>query len=79
MAVLQLSEMIPVLTPLGRGHAIIYEAREHEAYWTVVLEDGALVAFTQDRIRVARSYTHRRGLSDAEMKKILAKKAYNTD
>lgn len=79
MSVIQLSEMIPVDTPLGRGLAILYEPREHEAYWTVVLRDGAIVAFTQDRIRVARSYTHRRGISDAEMRKILAKKVYNTD
>ena len=67
---LQLDELIPVETPLGFGYAIIFETGEHDNYWTVALENGALVTFTQDRIRVSRDYTHGRGISDEEMKKI---------
>ena len=69
--VIQLTEMIPMDTPLGRGYAILYESGDHEVYWTVVLANGALVSFTQDRIRVQRSYTHRRGISDVEMAEII--------
>lgn len=68
---LQLSEMISVETPLGHGYAIIFETGEHDNFWTVALDNGALVTFTQDRIRVSRDYTHRRGISDDEMKKIV--------
>lgn len=64
-------ELIPVETPLGFGYALIFETGEHDNYWTVALENGALVTFTQDRIRVSRDYTHRRGISDEEMQKIV--------
>lgn len=68
---LQLDEMIPVTTPLGDGYAIIFETGNNDNYWTVALENGALVTFTQDRIRVARDYTHRRGITDDQMKEIV--------
>ena len=68
---LQLREMISVETPLGHGYAIIFETGEHDNFWTVALDNGALVTFTQDRIRVSRDYTHRRGISDSEMQKIV--------
>jgi len=68
---LQLNEMISVETPLGHGFAIIFESGEHDNHWTVVLDNGALVTFTQDRIRVSRDYTHRRGISDTEMQEII--------
>lgn len=72
MAAIQLNEMIPVQTPLGFGYAIIFETCEHDNYWTVGLENGALVTFTQDKVRLSRSYTHGRGISDAEMKEIVS-------
>ena len=68
---LQLSELIPVKTLLGDGHAIIFEAGEHDNYWTVALNNGAIVTFKQDKIRMCRSYTHDRGISDIEMKEII--------
>lgn len=70
---MQLSELIPVDTPLGFGYAIIFESGDHDNYWTVALENGALVTFTQDRIKVSRDYTHRRGISDAEMQDIISR------
>ena len=71
---LQLEELVPVETPLGSGYAMLVESGEHDSYWTVILENGALVTFTQDKIRVSRSYTHSRGIDDAEMKKIIKSK-----
>lgn len=68
----EFEELIPVETPLGSGYAMLYEGGEHDNYWTVILENGALVTFTQDKIRVSRSYTHGRGISDKEMKKIIS-------
>lgn len=69
---LQLREMISVETPLGHGYAIIFETGEHDNYWTVALDNGALVTFTQDRIKVSRDYTHGRGISDDQMKEIVS-------
>ena len=71
--ILQLTELIPVETPLGSGYAIIIESSAHDYYWTVALENQALVTFTQDKIRIARSYTQHRGIEDAEMRKIIQK------
>mgnify|MGYP000567710219 FL=1 len=68
---LQLEELISVETPLGHGYAIIFESGEHDNYWTVALDNGALVTFTQDRVKISRDYTHGRGISDAEMKEIV--------
>jgi hypothetical protein len=72
MAVLQLQELIQVKTPLGDGYAIILETGEQDNYWTVALQNGAIVTFTQDRIRISNCYTLRRGISDEEMKKIIS-------
>jgi hypothetical protein len=68
---LELRELLPVETPLGFGYAIIFESGEHDNHFTVILDTGALVTFTQDRIRVSRDYTHRRGVSDEEMRNII--------
>ena len=35
--------------------------------------NGALVTFTQGRIRMSRDYTHRRGISDQDMQTIVSK------
>lgn len=69
--ILQLSEMIPVTTPLGKGYAIFFESNEHDNWWTVALDNGAIVTFAQNKIRMQRCYTHGRGISDKEMKKII--------
>jgi hypothetical protein len=70
-AAIQLTELISVETKLGHGYAIIFETGEHDNYWTVALDNGALVTFTQDQIKISRSYTHGRGISHQEMKKII--------
>jgi hypothetical protein len=64
-------EPIRVDTPLGRGYALFVEACAHDYYWTVGMDNGALVTFTQDRLRIARSYTYRRGINDEEMAQII--------
>ena len=69
--VLQLAELIPVKTPLGDGYAILLEMGPHNYFWTVALDNGAIVTFEQDRIRVCRSYTHKRGVDDEQMKDII--------
>jgi len=72
VSVIQLNELIPMDTPLGRGYAIIFETGEHDNYWTIALENGAIVTFRQEEIRISRSYTHGRGISNKEMKEIIA-------
>lgn len=69
---LQLEELISVETPLGHGYAMIFESGEYDNHWTVALDNGAVVTFRQKQIRIARDYTHGRGISDAEMKKIVS-------
>lgn len=68
---LQLSELIPVTTPLGRGLAMIIELGEYDNYWTVALDNGAIVTFKQEKIRVSRSYTHERLIDDEQMREII--------
>jgi hypothetical protein len=70
----EFGELIPVETPLGFGYAMLFESGEHDNFWTVALENGAIVTFAQDKIRVSRSYTHGRGISDSQMKKIIRAK-----
>jgi hypothetical protein len=66
------ADQIAVKTPVGDGHALFVESTPHDQYWTVVLDNGAVVTVTQDRIRFVRCYTRRRGLDDKEMRAILA-------
>ena len=70
----EFEELVPVETPLGSGYAMLFESGEHDNFWTVALENGAIVTFAQDKIRVSRSYTHSRGISDAQMRKIIRAK-----
>jgi hypothetical protein len=77
MSLLQLTELIPVETPLGDGYAILIESGGHDIYWTVALHNKALVTFTQDRIRICSSYTHRRGIDDERMKLIVNNQGEN--
>lgn len=72
--VIQLHDLIGVITPLGEGYAILIEAQQHDYWWTVVLDNGAIVTFPQNKLRVCRSYTHERGISDEEMKRIIEPK-----
>ena len=71
---MQLRELIPVETPLGRGYAIMVELCAHDNWWTVALQNGAIVTFAQDRIRICNSYTHGRGVSDRRMRRAVRKK-----
>lgn len=68
---IQLKEIIPVETPIGKGYAILFEAGAHDNYWTVALENCAIVTFRQDQIRIAKSYTHSRSMSDKQMKEAI--------
>lgn len=68
---IQLSELIPVVTPLGDGMAVIFQAQEHDNCWTVMLESGAFVTFPQSEIRAHRSYYPRVNLTTEQMREII--------
>lgn len=70
----EFSETISVETPLGGGEAILIECDKHDNYWTVILENGAIVTFRQEKVRAKRSYTYGRGISDQEMTEIIKPK-----
>ena len=68
-------EPIPVETPLGSGRAILIERTPQDYWWTVALDDSqALVTFCQSKLRICRSYTHERGITDEQMKEIVKRK-----
>lgn len=71
MSIHEFSELVSVETPLGHGYAMIFESGEHDNHWTVAMDNGAVVTFRQDQVRVSRDYTHGRGISDAQMRKII--------
>jgi hypothetical protein len=58
-------------TPLGMGYVWFVETESDDNWYTVILDNGAVVTFKQSKIRVARSYTLGRGISDEEMKDIV--------
>lgn len=60
-----------IKTPLGMGYVWFVETEHDDNWYTVVLDNGAIVTFNQSRIRVARSYTLKRGINDEEMKEII--------
>lgn len=65
-------EPVPVETPLGTGRALLVERTPHDYFWTVALDDTcALVTFCQNKLRICRSYTHERSISDQEMREII--------
>lgn len=68
---IQLTEAIQVETPLGKGYAILVESTSEDQYWTVALQNGALVTFMQSKIRIANSYTQERGITDEQMRSII--------
>lgn len=69
--IIQLNEMISVETKIGHGYAMIFETGEHDNFWTVAMDNGAVVTFRQDQIRISRDYSHGRGISNREMRKII--------
>lgn len=71
MNTIQLNESISVETPLGRGYAILIETGAHDYWWTVALDTGAIVTFSQDKIRMTKSYSYGRGITDENMKEII--------
>lgn len=74
MSVFEFDDPIPVETPLGDGFALFVETSAHDNWWTVAIsETCALVTFEQARIRIHKSYTHCRGITDEVMKKITAR------
>lgn len=72
--IIQLDEHLSVETELGHGYAIIFESGEDDNWWTVALDDGAIVTFPQAKVRLSRSYSHARGLGAREMRKIVRRR-----
>jgi hypothetical protein len=71
MTIHEFADQVPVDTPLGPGQALFVETSQQDHFWTVALDNGALVTFTQDQVRMARNYTRHRRLDDAEMRAIV--------
>ncbi len=74
MSLIQIDSPFLVKTPLGNGYLIFLESSTSDYWWTVALSNGAIVTFTQDKIRMARSYSHDRGIKDKEMSLIISRK-----
>lgn len=65
-------DVVSVVTPLGTGRVLFVECQGEDNFYTVALDDTqALVTFAQNKLRICRSYTHERGISDDEMRGII--------
>lgn len=72
MSFLEFQEPLEVDTPLGKGRALFVERTPHDYLWTVAINDNqALVTFVQSKLRICKSYTHERGISDEQMREII--------
>ncbi len=71
MSIHEFRSLIPVTTPLGSGYALWVETDEHDNYWSVILDSGAVVEFVQEQIKVWKSYTHGRNMSNTDMLRAL--------
>ena len=67
----EFKDPIQVKTPIGKGRALFIEVTPHDIYWTVALDNCAIVTFTQDKLRIARHYTHGRDITNDEMMNII--------
>lgn len=57
-----------VTTALGGGYVLFVECEEHDNWWTIAMDEGCgILTLAQADIRIGRSYSHGRGISDAEM------------
>lgn len=75
MPQIELRARIVVDTPLGEGVALLVERTPDDQFWTVAISDScAIVTFRQEQLRIARSYTDGRGISDQEMRRITQRK-----
>lgn len=72
MSIHEFAQAIHVQTPLGHGLALFVETGNHEQNWTVALtKSRAFVTFQQKFIRIAKSYSDRRGITDEQMMQII--------
>lgn len=69
---MELREPIPVSTPLGDGHAIIFHDGFYDNYWTVVLKNSAIVTFKQPELRVKRNYSLGINMTADDMRKLIS-------
>lgn len=71
-------QRISVETPLGHGYAIFVEIGSEDHFWTIALDSGAVISFTQDRIKLSRCYGLRRNITDNQMREIIDGKTDHT-
>lgn len=68
----ELTNLLEVDTPLGRGIAFLIESADHDYFWTVILEETrAIVTFRQNQLLAVRNYTMGWGMSDTDMREII--------
>lgn len=63
-----------IKTPLGMGYVWFVETEHDDNWYTICLDNGAIVTFKQSQIRIARNYTLNRGIINEEMKVIINEK-----
>lgn len=70
----ELSNMLEVDTPLGKGVAFLIEGGDHDYFYTCIMkETRAIVTFRQHELQVTRAYTLGWGMTHDDMRKILEK------
>lgn len=71
MPLLELRSPFPVTTPVGNGYAILVESDAHDMWWTVILDNGAIVTILNNRVKARPSWSHGRGITDPQFRDIL--------
>jgi hypothetical protein len=71
MSTLEFREPYRVKTPLGMGYVWFADINNDDNWYTIILDNTAIVTFRQSEIRMGRSYTLKRGISNEEMKEII--------
>lgn len=71
MSTIEFQQSKRVQTPLGRGYVWFVELESDDNWYTIILDNGAVVTFTQSQLRMCRNYTLKRGISDREMRRIV--------
>lgn len=69
----EFQDQVSCETPLGHGYVWFMESANSDYWYTIILDNRAVVTFQQRKIRISRDYSHDRGISDKEMKEIISK------
>lgn len=73
MAVVVLEDWLPVECAQGRGYVFAIEFEKADNWYTILLQNRAIVTLPQEKVLTLPSYSHGRDISDDAMKAAVKK------